>query len=53
MGRNANGLIEWKLPNGRTLKGFETEEEISPINLLLPNSLKLIIKSSDAQSSWT
>lgn len=29
MGRNANGLIEWKLPNGRTLKGFESEEEIS------------------------
>ncbi|MFT2010647.1 GIY-YIG nuclease family protein [Pontibacter sp. 13R65] len=27
MGRNANGLIEWKLPNGRTLKGYESETE--------------------------
>lgn len=27
MGRSANGLIEWKLPNGRTLKGFESEAE--------------------------
>ncbi len=25
MGRNANGLIEWKLPNGQTLKGYESE----------------------------
>lgn len=24
MGRSANGLIEWKLPDGRTLKGFES-----------------------------
>ena len=23
MGRNANGLEEWKLKNGQTLKGFE------------------------------
>ena len=26
MGRNANGLTEWKLSNGKTLKEFETEE---------------------------
>ncbi|WP_080055909.1 GIY-YIG nuclease family protein [Spirosoma aerolatum] len=26
MGRSANGLIEWKLPNGQTLKGVESEE---------------------------
>jgi hypothetical protein len=25
MGRNANGLIEWKLQNGQTLKGYESE----------------------------
>ena len=25
MGRNANGLEEWKLPNGKTLKEFESE----------------------------
>jgi len=24
MGRNANGLQEWKLSNGKTLKDFET-----------------------------
>ena len=27
MGRNANGLIEWKLADGRTLKEFESEEK--------------------------
>ena len=27
MGRNANGLTEWKLTSGKTLKEFETEEE--------------------------
>ncbi len=27
MGRNANGLIEWKQKNGKTLKDFETEEK--------------------------
>ena len=27
MGRNANGLTEWKLKNGRTLKDFETENK--------------------------
>jgi len=26
MGRNANGLTEWKQPNGRTLKDFESNE---------------------------
>ena len=26
MGRNANGLKEWKLKNGKTLKEFETSE---------------------------
>jgi hypothetical protein len=25
MGRNANGLTEWKLSNGKTLKDFESE----------------------------
>lgn len=29
MGRNANGLSEWKLKNGTTLKEFETNEKIS------------------------
>lgn len=38
MGRNANGLIEWKLPNGRTLKGYESEEELKNSNILLPRS---------------
>ncbi len=27
MGRNANGLTEWKLPDGKTLKEFESEEK--------------------------
>ncbi|ADB41866.1 GIY-YIG nuclease family protein [Spirosoma linguale] len=36
MGRNANGLIEWKLPNGRTLKGVESEVETTPANMGLP-----------------
>jgi len=27
MGRNANGLTEWKLKDGKTLKEFETEEK--------------------------
>lgn len=27
MGRSANGLIEWKLPNGQTLKGYEAMED--------------------------
>lgn len=29
MGRNANGLSEWKLKNGTTLKEFETNEKTS------------------------
>lgn len=33
MGRNANGLIEWKLSNGRTLKGVESEEELGMVLL--------------------
>lgn len=36
MGRNANGLIEWKLPNGRTLKGFESVEEVTAAETLVP-----------------
>ncbi|TPE42700.1 GIY-YIG nuclease family protein [Pontibacter mangrovi] len=28
MGRNANGLLEWKLPSGITLKEFESEERL-------------------------
>lgn len=27
MGRNANGLLEWKLPNGTTLKEFESNDK--------------------------
>ncbi len=27
MGRNANGLKEWKLKSGKTLKEFETNEK--------------------------
>lgn len=27
MGRNANGLTEWELTDGKTLKEFETEEK--------------------------
>jgi len=27
MGRNANGLIEWKLSNGKTLKEFESTND--------------------------
>ncbi len=27
MGRNANGLIEWKLANGQTLKGYESVDD--------------------------
>ncbi|MFZ4521958.1 MAG: GIY-YIG nuclease family protein [Bacteroidales bacterium] len=27
LGRNANGLTEWKLPDGTTLKGFESNEK--------------------------
>lgn len=38
MGRNANGLTEWKLPNGRTLKGFESEEDTIVITPSLSNS---------------
>lgn len=29
MGRNANGLTEWKQKNGKTLKEFETNEKIT------------------------
>ena len=29
MGRNANGLSEWKLKSGKTLKDFETNDKIS------------------------
>jgi hypothetical protein len=29
MGRNANGLIEWKSKEGKTLKDFETNEKIT------------------------
>ena len=31
MGRNANGLEEWKLKSGQTLKSFETNNHISEI----------------------
>lgn len=33
MGRNANGLMEWKLTSGKTLKDFETNERTT-----LPNT---------------
>lgn len=29
MGRNANGLTEWKLKNGKTLKEFESDDKIT------------------------
>jgi hypothetical protein len=29
MGRNANGLQEWKLSNGKTLKDYETNDKVS------------------------
>lgn len=35
LGRNANGLTEWKLPNGKTLKGYESENQITPGNIAL------------------
>lgn len=35
MGRNANGLTEWKLANGQTLKGYESADEPTAL-LLLP-----------------
>ena len=31
MGRNANGLTEWKLKDGKTLKEFETNEKTMKI----------------------
>lgn len=36
MGRSANGLTEWKLANGQTLKGYESAEETRL--LLLPET---------------
>lgn len=36
MGRNANGLTEWRLANGQTLKGYESAEETKM--LLLPET---------------
>ena len=38
MGRNANGLIEWKLPNGQTLKGYESEDENLLNKIVLPKT---------------
>lgn len=38
MGRNANGQTEWKLPNGRTLRGYESEEEILFSKPILPKT---------------
>jgi hypothetical protein len=29
MGRNANGLEEWKLPNGKTLRNAEIDPTLS------------------------
>jgi hypothetical protein len=34
MGRSANGLVEWKLPSGKTLKSFETEDKLVLTNLV-------------------
>lgn len=36
MGRTANGLVEWKLSNGRTLKGYESEDGILLDTVELP-----------------
>jgi hypothetical protein len=35
MGRSANGLIEWKLANGRTLKGYESEDDQISLSLTI------------------
>ncbi|MDB5286160.1 MAG: methionine sulfoxide reductase [Mucilaginibacter sp.] len=40
MGRSANGLIEWKLSNGQTLKGYENIEENNN-TLLLPATFQI------------
>jgi len=39
MGRSANGLTEWRLANGQTLKGYESADEIS-IPLLLQAAIQ-------------
>lgn len=37
LGRNANGLTEWKLTSGKTLKGYESENEITLANNAVSN----------------
>ncbi|MPR35033.1 GIY-YIG nuclease family protein [Salmonirosea aquatica] len=32
MGRSANGLVEWKLPGGKTLKSYESEDKLLTSN---------------------
>lgn len=36
-GSSANGLIEWKLPNGKTLKEFEMDKRLGSSNTAVPN----------------
>ena len=38
MGRNANGLTEWKLANGQTLKGYESEDEATSVKIVMPKA---------------
>ena len=40
MGRNANGLSEWKLKDGKTLKEFETNEKNCKGNLMFQEIIK-------------
>lgn len=51
MGRNANGLIEWKLPNGRTLKGFESEEEMILLNSIVAQNDAITPEGNNAVSN--
>lgn len=39
MGRSANGLTEWRLANGQTLKGYESSDEPN-VQLLLPAAVQ-------------
>lgn len=39
MGRSANGLLEWKLSDGRTLKGYESQEQPDALdNITIPTN---------------
>lgn len=38
MGRSANGLVEWKMSNGKTLKSFESEDRLLVSNIISADS---------------